>query len=96
MTLAPTTTITRSERAIHRELSGGGRGGVLLNLDTGAYYELKPIGLLVWTMLDEESNFERLIARLRGELDEPPPELDAEIGEFLRRLEERQLVVIRT
>ena len=94
MVIAATALISRSDRAIDRQLADRG-GAVLLNLDTGAYYALNPIGLLIWSMLSEDLTFEQLVARLRAEIDDAPPALDDEVADFLAMLEKRELVVIR-
>jgi coenzyme PQQ synthesis protein D (PqqD) len=94
MVIAGTATISRSDRAIDRQLADGG-GAVLLNLDTGAYYALNPMGLLIWSLLSEDLTFERLVARVRSEIEDAPPTLEDEIAQFLGMLEKRELVVIR-
>jgi len=45
-TIRPTDVLRRSPRVAYREL-GGDRGGVLLQLDTGAYHGVDRIGALI-------------------------------------------------
>lgn len=92
--IAPTATIIRSSRAVSRSLAGEG-GAVLLNLDSGAYYALNPVGQLVWSALEQESTFAALLERVRLEFDDPSAGLDGEIALFLRELENRELITIQ-
>lgn len=87
--------LRRSTRAVHRDLADGG-GGVILNLDSGAYYALNPVGLLIWTLLEDDMTFGALLGRVRQELSEAPPgqELEQDLRAFLQQLQERDLVVI--
>jgi Coenzyme PQQ synthesis protein D (PqqD) len=92
--IAPTATINRSSRAVSRSLAGEG-GAVLLNLDSGAYYALNPVGLVVWSALENESTFAALLERVRLEFDDASASLDDEIALFLRELENRELITIQ-
>jgi len=92
--IAPTATINRSHRAVSRGLAGEG-GAVLLNLDSGAYYALNAVGLLVWSALEHELTFASLLDRLRLDIDDAPASLDVEIADFLRELENRELITIQ-
>jgi Coenzyme PQQ synthesis protein D (PqqD) len=92
--IAPAATIIRSSRAVSRSLAGEG-GAVLLNLDSGAYYSLNSVGLLVWSALEHESTFAALLERVRLEIDDASASLDDEIALFLRELANRELITIQ-
>ena len=63
-----------------------GDGGVLLDLGTGAYYHLNPLGAVVWTVLDEFGTVDELVAAVRGRLDNPPAQLAFDVRRFLNSL----------
>jgi hypothetical protein len=84
--------ITKSASTVHRELAEG--GGVLLNLESGSYYSINPIGLLVWDLIADGCTFDELVSQLRFRVADPPVELDADIREFLGELEHRRLIEV--
>lgn len=86
-------TIRRNARAVHRELADAA-GGVVLNLDSGAYYSLNQVGLLIWTLLEGGITFEALVSTLRDRVDDAPTTLEDEVRGFLAELEGRELVTI--
>ncbi|HZA27147.1 MAG TPA: PqqD family protein [Actinomycetota bacterium] len=84
--------ITRAESTVHRELAEG--GGVLLNLESGSYYSINSIGLLVWGLIADGCTFDELVSQLRSRVADAPPELDTDIREFLGELEHRRLIEV--
>jgi hypothetical protein len=87
--------IRRSDRAVHRELADDA-GGVILHLDTSAYYSVNSVGLLIWRFLDDRPTFPELVDRLRLEIPDVPPELEEDVREFLGELRQRELITIDT
>lgn len=87
------TVISRNPRTAFRDLSGD-QGAVLLHLDTAAYHSMNEVGTAVWNLLAEEPTFSELIQELRTKLENEPPSLENDIEQFLRALEERDLVHI--
>lgn len=88
-----TAVLRRSPRVAYREL-GGDRGGVLLQLDTGAYHGVDPIGALVWRLLEGSPTFDELLPRVRGELDDVPTGFEGEIEQLLAGLRDRGLIEV--
>jgi hypothetical protein len=88
--IAETTTIQRGPRAVHRELSDG--AAVLLHLDSGAYYSLNEVGVLIWKLLENGRTFASLVEQVRARIVDAPPELPDDVREFLGALNERNLV----
>lgn len=86
-------TITRSPRAVHRELAGGA-GAVLLDLDTGAYYDLNRVAVEIWSALETPRTLEALLDDLRRRFPDAPPTLDEDVRDFLHELLERGLVTM--
>ena len=69
-----------------------GRGGVLLQVATGAYYGVDAVGALVWRLLEGSPTFGRLLSSLRGELENVPVTFEAEIAQLLAGLRDRGLI----
>ena len=83
--------IRRNPQVVYRELAGEG-GGVLLHLESGAYHGLNETGSLIWSLLDGERDFAAVVVGLREQLEDPPPDLDAETERFLADLRARDLI----
>lgn len=91
--IRPTDVLRRNPRVAYREL-GEDRGGVLLQLDTGAYHSVDRIGALIWSMLEGSLTFDELLPRLRGQLNDVPAGFEIEIEEFLAGLRDRGLIEV--
>ena len=90
-----TTKVHRNPRAVFRRLAEGS-GGVLLHLDSTQYHGVNEVGAAIWELTEEDVAFGDLLTALRGRLDDPPADLEADVESFLRELEERGLVELRT
>jgi Coenzyme PQQ synthesis protein D (PqqD) len=86
------TVIRRNPRVVSRNLADE-TGALLLHLDTTAYHGLDEIGEMVWSSLEQPIAFESLILALRARLEDPPPNLEDDIVEFLRDLKARDLLL---
>ena len=91
--LAEMTTFRPNPRVEFRRL-GDGEGAVLLHLDTAAYHGLNEVGVFVWKTIENGATFEEVIAQLRANIEDTPPELEQEIKEFLDELASRDLVLV--
>ncbi|MFP3882615.1 MAG: PqqD family protein [Actinomycetota bacterium] len=81
-------TFYRNPDIVYRQIDGG---GVLLNIKSGAYHEINSTAREIWEALETPSTesevLERLVVRF-GDVDD----LGSDISEFIRRLEERDLI----
>lgn len=84
--------ITRSDRAVFRELADG--TGVLLHLDSTAYHGINRIGALIWSLIHDGITLGRLTEEVRTRVTDPPPQLADDVEEFVRDLDSRDLVVV--
>jgi hypothetical protein len=90
MELEPTTTIRRNERAVFRKLTDG--SAVILHLDSTAYHGLSHVGSVIWGLLEQPRRLDDLTEEVRRAFDDAPATLDEDVAEFLRALQERDLV----
>jgi hypothetical protein len=86
-----TTKIHRNPRAVFRRLAEGS-GGVLLHLDSTQYHGVNEVGAAIWELTEQDITFGDLVAALRGRLDDPPADLEADVASFLDDLGGRGLV----
>lgn len=91
--IRPAAVLRRSPRVAYHEL-GGDRGGVLLQIDTGAYHGVDPIGTLVWRLLEGSPTFDELLLRARSELEDVPTGFEGEIEQLLAGLRDRGLIEV--
>jgi hypothetical protein len=84
--------ITRTEGTVHRGLAEG--GGVLLNLESGAYYSINSIGLLIWELIADGRTFDDIVGQLQARVADPPNDLHVDVRVFLEQLEQRGLIEV--
>lgn len=82
----------RSPRAIFRELADG--TGVLLHLDTTAYYSVNRIGAMIWELLEDGRTVRAVAQGLRSRLEGTPDGLEDDIAVYVEELRARDLIVI--
>lgn len=65
---------------------------VLLNIDSGIYYGLDPVGTRIWELLVNGLDEDAIVQALLAEYDVPSHVLRDDVIEFLNTLEQRQLI----
>jgi actin-like ATPase involved in cell morphogenesis len=90
--MAPNDRIRRNPQAVFRELTDG--TAVLLHLDSTNYHGVNQVGALIWNHLEGEPTVETLANAVRDNLDDPPPDLERDVVEFLTALGDRGLVEV--
>lgn len=78
-----------SESVVSAELDGE---AVLLNVETGVYFGLDPLGSEIWKLLESGSSEDALFDALSAEYEVEPDQLRADLRDFLGTLEARGLV----
>ncbi|MDR7519541.1 MAG: PqqD family protein [Armatimonadota bacterium] len=91
--LQPGDRVTRNAKVVSRWL-GEEEGAVLLHLESGQYYGLNRMGWVIWNLLEDPRTFGDLVDDVRKQVEDPPLELEAEVGTFLDSLHARHLVEI--
>jgi hypothetical protein len=84
--------VRRSPRAVFRELADG--SGVLLHLDSTAYYAVNGIGVLIWSLLEDHDTITGIARELRARLEGTPPDLEADVAAYVGELRARGLVLV--
>ncbi len=65
---------------------------VLLDLESGKYFGLNPVGSRVWELLQEETTVTALCERMGAEFEVESATLRADVVELIEQLRERRLV----
>ncbi|MBI3454385.1 MAG: PqqD family protein [Candidatus Rokubacteria bacterium] len=76
---------------VFRDLEGE---TVLLNLRTGVYFGLDPVGTRIWHLLREEQPLERILASLVEEYEVATPRCEEDLLGFVGLLQEHELVEV--
>jgi Coenzyme PQQ synthesis protein D (PqqD) len=66
---------------------------IRINLATGNYYSLDPVGGEVWTLVEQAAPLDRIVAELGARYDGSEEEIRAAVEELLARLTTEDLVV---
>jgi PqqD family protein of HPr-rel-A system len=83
--------LRRKPRVTYRDLD---EGGVLLDLESGAYHGLNSTGAAIWKLLEDEPTLRELLERFASRLDGPPPDLQDRVTRFLEEVRQLGLVII--
>ena len=84
--------LCRKARVTYRDLD---EGGVLLDLESGAYHGLNSTGAAIWKRLDGEPTLSELLERFASDLDEPPPDLEDRVTRFLEEMRQLGVITVR-
>ncbi len=69
---------------------------VFLNLDTGIYFGLDPIGSRIWDLLVEKETLQAVFESMKEEYEVAPEELRKDILLLVQELQAKRLVEITT
>jgi hypothetical protein len=64
----------------------------ILNLDTGVYYGLDPVGATIWQRIERPASFEEVKAALLSAYELPASRAEQDLGRFLDELAAAGLV----
>lgn len=84
-------TVRIPEDVVFRELDGE---AVLLNLESGIYFGLDPVGTRIWQLVEEHRALRRVLAALLTEFDAPPADLEADLVRFVDQLRGKGLLTV--
>ena len=66
---------------------------IMINLATGSYYSLDPVGGEVWALVEQSRPVGDIVAELAARYDASEEEIRRSVEELLDRLQQEQLVV---
>ena len=86
------TTMVVPEDVVFRELDGE---VVILNLASGVYFGLDPVGTRIWSLLAESNPIARVIDLMRSEYDVDRAVLERDVLELAAELLDKGLVAVK-
>ena len=92
MTLSRESTVVSAMRLVGAEV---GEDVLLLNLESGMYFELESVSARIWRLLETPTTVRRIEEVLLEEYDIDPERCHAEVARLLSELEDEGLVEVR-
>lgn len=80
-----------NDAVMYAELDGE---AVLLNIETGVYFGLDPLGTQIWQSLAEGVDPDEIIERLLDEYEVERSRVQADVRAFLENLQRNGLIVV--
>jgi Coenzyme PQQ synthesis protein D (PqqD) len=69
-----------------------GRSGILLDLNSGDFFEVDEVGLSIWRLLDGKSSVEAVSGKLARSYSAPPATIEKDVRRFVSELRKRRLI----
>lgn len=67
---------------------------VVLNLKTGVYYSLNPVGTRIWQLIEERRELRAIRDAMVQEYEVEAPVLEADLKEFISKLGQKGLLCV--
>jgi hypothetical protein len=84
-------TIRIRKDVVFRELEGE---MVLLNLATGVYFGLDPIGTRIWELIDAHRSTDEIVSAVTAQYEVDAETCRADLGRFFQALRDNELVEV--
>jgi len=68
---------------------------VMMSVELGEYYGVNPVGSRIWKLLDKPVLVSEICRTLQAEYDVQPGQCQTEVMEFVSKLLEKKLIVIK-
>lgn len=81
----------RASNVVSQSLAGE-EGAVLLNVETGVYHGLNSVGAKIWEFLESPRTEGDLVDCIAEAFQVEPDAASADVREFLKGLDERELI----
>lgn len=91
MTVSLDATVRIPEDVVFRELDGE---AVLLNLESGIYFGLDPVGTRIWQLVEEHQTLRRVLDALQAEYEAPAADLESDLVRFVDQLHGKGLLTV--
>ena len=89
--LSPSTRVQIPEGIVHRNLAGE---LVLLNLNSGIYFGLDPVGTRIWHLLETGQTLSQVLSLLLEEYTVPEAQGRQDLERFIAQMREKGLIAI--
>ena len=83
--------VTVPDHVIVRQL---GDESVMLDMASGYYFGLDPVGARIWQLLSETSSFAEIVERLAQEYDVTPEQAESDLVRFVQELKANGLLSV--
>ncbi len=66
--------------------------GILLNLESGSYFEVNPVGLAIWKKCDGKAPLEKIVGEIAGQFGFTPEQIQRDLAPFVAELKRNKLL----
>lgn len=91
MTVSLDAAVRIPEDVVFRELDGE---AVLLNLESGVYFGLDPVGTRIWQLVEAHQALRPVLDALEAEYDAPLADLESDLVRFVGELTGKGLLTV--
>jgi len=91
MTLSLDARLSIPQDVIYREIDGE---AVILNLQTGVYFGLDPVGTRIWQLLEESLSLATVCQAIEQEFNAARPTIERDVIDLVSRLLDKGLVEV--
>jgi hypothetical protein len=81
--------VTIPEHVMVRQL---GDESIMLDMASGYYFGLDPVGARIWQLLSQASSFAEIVERLAQEYDVTPEQAESDLARFVEELKANGLL----
>lgn len=81
-----------SDRVVWRSIEGE---IVVLNLDTGYYYSLNPVGSLIWQLLSDNKDTSKIIEKISQDYNIALARAKKDLNELISDLKKEKLILVK-
>jgi hypothetical protein len=89
--LLKTSTVVAAKEQVSCDLAGE---AVILNLKSGIYYGLDPVGAQIWSLIQRPTTVGAIINRLLEEYEVAPDRCESDLLNVLREMAEKELIEV--
>lgn len=69
--------------------------GILLNLESGSYFEVNPVGLAIWKKFDGKTPLEKIAGEIADQFGSTPEQIRRDFAPFITELQRNKLLEFR-
>jgi len=81
-----------SDRVVWRDIEGE---AVILNLDTGYYYNLNAVGSLIWQLLEEKKDISKIIETISKDYNISANRAKKDLDSLISDLKKEKLLLVK-
>ena len=83
--------VRRMDHVVWKEIEGK---GILLNLETGSYFEVDPVGLEIWQRCDGKTTCVKIVETIAELFDANPDRVNRDLKDFIGEMKRLKIAEV--